>query len=36
MGNWEQTWFESGAGTKALVTNRPTEKVLAGRFQVAF
>jgi phosphate-selective porin OprO/OprP len=36
MGNWEQTWFEGGAGTKALVTNRPTEKVLAGRFQVAF
>lgn len=39
-GNWEQTYFTGGnsvtrAGAK-VITDRPTEKVLAGRFQIAF
>jgi phosphate-selective porin OprO/OprP len=39
-GAWSQTYFEGGnsatvAGAK-VITNRPTEKILAGRFQVAF
>jgi phosphate-selective porin OprO/OprP len=35
-GNWEQTRFNGGAGKTTAVTNRPTEKVAIGRFQVAF
>jgi phosphate-selective porin OprO/OprP len=39
-GNWEHTSFDGGnsvtrSGAK-VITNRATEKVLAGRFQVAF
>ncbi|HVZ89912.1 MAG TPA: porin [Polyangia bacterium] len=32
-GNFEETWFTEGAAKDA---NRPTEKVVIGRFQVAF
>jgi len=34
--NYEQTWFEGGAGTIAAPTDKATEKVLIGRYQVAF
>ncbi len=35
-GNFEETWFNEGAGKTGAITDRPTEKVLIGRFQVAF
>jgi phosphate-selective porin OprO/OprP len=35
-GLYEQTSFEGGAGTKATPTDRATEKILIGRFQLAF
>lgn len=34
--DYEQTHFDGGAGTAANVEDRPTEKVFATRFQLAF
>ncbi|WKJ91425.1 porin [Methylomonas montana] len=36
MADYEQTYFDGGAGTAALVANRPSENVFATRFQLAF
>jgi phosphate-selective porin OprO/OprP len=35
-GNWEQTYFQGGAGRAGAITDRPTEKILIARLQVAF
>lgn len=34
--DYEQTHFDGGAGTTAHVDDRPSEKVFATRFQLAF
>ncbi|MDD5035631.1 MAG: porin [Methylococcaceae bacterium] len=36
MADYEQTYFQGGAGTRTLVADRPTEKVFGTRFQLAF
>lgn len=36
MADYEQTYYDGGAGTAAVVGNRPSENVFATRFQLAF
>jgi phosphate-selective porin OprO/OprP len=36
MADYEQTYYDGGAGITRLVSNRPSENVFATRFQLAF